>query len=225
MNVLDRSLWADHPALLEVGSVSAIVSAAQLNVIEFHTWNATKRSIDKPDRIIFDLDPGEGVPWQHMLDAAMLTKAMLDELGLVSFLKTSGGKGLHVVVPIAPRLPWDTVKTFSQDVVVHIARTIPQRFASKSGPRNRVGKIFIDYLRNGHGATTASAFSARARHGLGVSMPVAWEELEALTGGDHWTIQTALPRVEAAGYADPWNAYFDTGKKQQLGPAIRRMAS
>nr|WP_318235308.1 DNA primase small subunit domain-containing protein [Cupriavidus sp. CV2] len=128
MTLLDPSLWEGHPALLEVPSEAAIVRAAQLNVIEFHTWNATKRSIDMPDRIIFDLDPGDGVPWQHMLDAAMLTKAMLDELGLVSFLKTSGGKGLHVVVPIAPSLPWNTVKTFSQDVVFRIARTIPQRF-------------------------------------------------------------------------------------------------
>lgn len=224
MTLLDPSLWEGHPALLEVPSETAIVSAAQLNVIEFHTWNATKRSIDKPDRIIFDLDPGEGVPWQHMLDAAMLTKAMLDELGLVSFLKTSGGKGLHIVVPIAPRLPWDAVKSFSQDVVVHIARTIPQRFVAKSGPRNRVGKIFIDYLRNSHGATTASAFSARARPGRGVSMPVSWEELGQLTGGDHWTIQTAVQRVEAVGYVDPWTEYAVTRNTQQLGPAVRRMA-
>uniref|UniRef100_UPI003F8461DE non-homologous end-joining DNA ligase LigD n=1 Tax=Cupriavidus ulmosensis TaxID=3065913 RepID=UPI003F8461DE len=147
-------------------------AAAVANSPKLSLSNATKRSIEKPDRIIFDLDPGEGVPWQHMLEAAMLTKTMLDELGLVGFLKTSGGEGLHVVVPIAPRLPWDTAKTFSQDVVVHIARTIPQRFVAKSGPRNRVRKIFIDHLRNGHGATTVSAFSARARPGLGVSMPV-----------------------------------------------------
>ncbi|KDP89490.1 hypothetical protein CF70_031325 [Cupriavidus sp. SK-3] len=91
-NVLDASLWAGHPPLLEIASQTAIVAAAQLNVIEFHTWNATKSAIDKPDRVIFDLDPGDGVPWRHMLDAAMLTKTMLDELGLVSFLKTSGGK-------------------------------------------------------------------------------------------------------------------------------------
>ena len=116
------------------------------------------------------------------------------------------------------------MKTFSQNVVVHIERTIPQRFVARSGPRNRVGKIFIDYLRNGHGATTASAFSARARPGLGVSMPVAWEELEELTGGDHWTIRTAVQRVEAVGYVDPWAGYSDTGKKQQLSPAVRKMA-
>ncbi|MGO4152050.1 DNA ligase D [Cupriavidus sp. YAF13] len=223
INVLDASLWTGHPPLLEIASETAIVAAAQLNVIEFHTWNATKLAIDKPDRIIFDLDPGDGVPWRHVLDAAMLTKTMLDELGLVSFLKTSGGKGLHVVVPFSPKLPWTTVKKFSQDVVLHIAQTIPQRFVSKSGPRNRVGKIFIDYLRNGRGATTVSAFSARARPGLGVSMPASWEELEELSAGDHWTIQTALQRVEAAGYVDPWAGYADTRKEQQLGPAARRM--
>lgn len=135
INVLDASLWVGHPSLLKIASQTAIVAAAQLNVIEFHTWNATKRAIDKPDRVIFDLDPGDGVPWRHVLDAAMLTKTLLDELGLVSFLKTSGGKGLHVVVPITPKLPWPTVKKFSQDVVLHIAQTIPQRYVSKSGSR------------------------------------------------------------------------------------------
>ncbi|QOT82148.1 DNA ligase D [Cupriavidus basilensis] len=224
INVLDASLWAGYPPLLEIASQTAIVAAAQLNVIEFHTWNATKRAIDKPDRVIFDLDPGDGVPWRHMLDAAMLTKTMLDELGLVSFLKTSGGKGLHVVVPIAPKLQWSTVKTFSQDVVLHIAQTIPQRFVSKSGSRNRVGKVYIDYLRNGQGATTVSAFSARARPGLGVSVPVSWQELEELTAGDHWTIRTALQRVDAAGYVDPWAEYADTRKVQQIGTAIRKLA-
>ena len=224
INVLDASLWAGHPPLLEIASETAIVAAAQLNVIEFHTWNATKRAIDKPDRVIFDLDPGDGVPWRHMLDAAMLTKTLLDELGLVSFLKTSGGKGLHVVVPFVPKLPWPMVKKFSQDVVLHIAQTIPQRFVSKSGPRNRIGKIYIDYLRNGQGATTVSAFSPRARPGLGVSMPASWEELEELTAGDHWTIQTALQRVEAAGYVDPWAEYADIRKVQQIGAAIRKLA-
>src|SRR5678815_2424188 len=102
---------------------------------------------------------------------------MLTKLGLEGWLKTSGGKGLHVVVPLTPRLDYDSVKSFSQDVVRHLARTIPSRFVAKSGPKNRVGKLFVDYLRNGHGATTAAAFSARARPGLGVSMPVSWDDL------------------------------------------------
>jgi bifunctional non-homologous end joining protein LigD len=157
-----------------------------MNVVEFHTWNAKTTNIDKPDRMTFDLDPGEGVAWPAMQEAAQLTHALLDELGLVSFLKTSGGKGLHVVVPLTPRDDWDTVKAFSEAVVQHLAKVVPQRFVAKSGPKNRVGKIYVDYLRNGRGATTAAAFSApRATGGSGVSIPVAWAELPELSGGAH----------------------------------------
>ena len=121
-------------------------------------------------------------------EAALLTRTLLDELGLQSWLKTSGGKGLHVVVPLAPRLDYDTVKDFSQALVQHLARTHPVALRRQERARaNRVGKIFVDYLRNGHGATTAAAFSARARPGLGVSMPVAWEQLPSLKSGAQWT--------------------------------------
>ncbi|MBY4898401.1 DNA ligase D [Cupriavidus sp. AU9028] len=216
---LDPSLWPGHPPMIEVATPQGIVAAAQLNVIEFHTWNADKRTIEKPDRIVFDLDPGEGVPWQHVVEAAALVRGFLEELGLVGFLKTSGGKGLHVVVPIAKRLEWDPVKSFAQAVVEQIARTIPQRFVAKSGPRNRVGRIFIDYLRNGRGATTAAAFSARARPGLGVSIPVRWEELPTLTSGAHWTIANGAERVAEMAGNDPWADYAAT--RQPLGKAIR----
>lgn len=223
VNRLDPSLWPGHPPMIEVASETGIVAAAQLNVIEFHTWNADKRQIEKPDRVIFDLDPGEGVPWKHVVEAAALTKGMLDELELTAFLKTSGGKGLHVVVPIARRLGWDEVKDFAQALVVHMAKTIPQRFVSKSGPRNRVGKIFIDYLRNGRGATTVAAFSARARPGLGVSIPCSWDELPSLRSGAHWTIANALPRIEETEHDDPWADYGST--RQTLTAAIRRLGS
>ena len=165
INELDPSFLPGHPPMLEIATATALVQAAQLNVIEFHTWNATIKSIENPDRILFDLDPGEGVQWQQVVEGTMLTKAFLDELKLKSFLKTSGGKGLHVVVPISPVANWDEIKDFSEAIVVHLARTVPQRFVAKSGPKNRVGKIFIDYLRNTRGATTAAAFSARARPG------------------------------------------------------------
>ena len=141
----------------------ALASAAQMNVIEFHTWNARSRRITLPDRLVFDLDPGEGTGWPQVQEAAMLVRALLDELGLQCWLKTSGGKGLHLVVPITPKLDYDAVKLFSKAVVQHMAKTLPQRFVAKSGGSNRVGKIFIDYLRNGFGQTTAAAFSARAR--------------------------------------------------------------
>ena len=222
LNVLDPGLWPGHPALLEIASAEALVAAAQLNVIEFHTWNASKRSIDRPNRIIFDLDPGEGVPWAQVQEAAALMKALLDELGLASFLKTSGGKGLHVVVPVTPRAGWDELKDFARDVVLHVAATLPQRFVAKSGARNRVGKIFIDYLRNGMGATTVAAFSARARPGLGVSIPVAWDELDALTSAAQWTVANVEARLDALEAADPWAEYADT--RQAITRAASRLA-
>jgi bifunctional non-homologous end joining protein LigD len=210
---LDPSLWPGHKGLLEIPSTEALVGAAQLNVIEFHTWNSTAKEIDRPDRMIFDLDPGEGVPWAHIQEAATLMRVLLTELGLASWLKTSGGKGLHVVVPLAPQFDYDTVKEFSKAVVVHLARTIPSRFVAKSGGGNRIGKIFVDYLRNGHGATTAAAFSARARPGLGVSIPIKWEQLSEVKSGAQWTIATARAYLSQH-EEDPWAAYW--ANKQTL---------
>ncbi|MGJ7506025.1 DNA ligase D [Variovorax sp. GT1P44] len=215
---LDPALWPGHGALLEVGSAQAMASAAQMNVIEFHTWNSTAKAIDKPDRMIFDLDPGEGTSWQHVQDAAVLVRALLSELGLEAWLKTSGGKGLHVVVPLAPRFDYETVKGFSQAIVQHLARAIPTRFVAKSGPSNRMGKLFVDYLRNGHGATTAAAFSARARAGLGVSMPVSWDDLGKLKSGSQWTIATAREHLSFQ-MEDPWKGYW--AKKQSLNAAMK----
>jgi bifunctional non-homologous end joining protein LigD len=200
-------LWADHDALLEVPSAKALVAAAQMNVVEFHTWNSVRQKVDKPDRMIFDLDPGEGVKFDQVREGAQLLRALLEELGLRCWVKTSGGKGLHVVVPMSARLDYDTVKAFSQHVVQHMAATIPQRFVAKSGGANRVGRIFIDYLRNGFNATTAAAFSARARPGLGVSMPIAWDELPEVRGGDHWTISDARDRLSFQ-KVDPWADYW-----------------
>ncbi len=202
---LPAKLDPDHPPLLEVPTAEAILSAVQMNVVEFHTWNAVKTSIGKPDRMLFDLDPGEGVQWPAMQQAADLVRVLLQEIGLQAWLKTSGGKGLHVVVPLRKQYDWDTVKRFSQVIVQHLARTLPQLFVAKSGPKNRVGKIFADYLRNGFGATTVCAWSARARPGLGVSVPVKWEELDKLTGGAHWTIQDIHTRLDAGN--TPWDDY------------------
>ena len=217
IKALDPALDPGHASLLEVPSAQAIVSAAQMNVIELHTWNAVKSAIGKPDRMTFDLDPGEGVTWHRIQQAAQLVRAFLSQLGLQSFLKTSGGKGLHVVVPVKKQYDWDTVKGFSQAIVQHLAKTLPDHFVAKSGPKNRVGKIFVDYLRNGFGATTVSAWSLRARPGLGVSVPVEWEEIDALSGGAHWhiaNIQTRLDKGNA-----PWADY--TG--QSLTPAMKAL--
>ena len=206
--------------MLEIATAQALIGAAQMNVIELHPWNSTKRAIDKPDRVIFDLDPGKGVTWKTLVEATSLTKQMLDILGLASFLKTSGGKGLHIVVPLKPRLDYDAVKDFSRAVVVHLAGTLPKLFVAKSGEKNRIGRIFVDYLRNGRGSTTVAAFSARARPGLGVSTPLKWSELETLKGADQWNIFTIHDRL-AKLRQDPWKDY--QASKQLLSEALKRL--
>ncbi|MFW7340080.1 DNA ligase D [Pollutimonas sp. H1-120] len=214
---LSKKLDPGHDPLMEIASPQGLLSAAQMNVIELHTWNATKTLIDRPDRMTFDLDPGKGVEWPAMQEAALLLRAFLQELELHPFVKTSGGKGLHVVVPIQRRHGWDTVKDFSHAVVLHMAATLPRRFAAKSGPRNRVGKIFIDYLRNGFGATTVCAWSARARPGMGVSVPVGWEEVEKLKGSAQWAVQNIHERLDTGNA--PWAAYAKSSRS--LGPAMK----
>lgn len=218
IDLLDKSLDPDHEALLVMNSAKGLLSAAQMNVLEIHTWNMTAKSIPKPDRMVFDLDPGEGVAWPVVREGAQLLRSFLQDLGLASLVKTSGGKGLHVVVPLAPRLPWQAVRQFSQAVVAHMVDVVPERFVLKSGPRNRVGKIFIDYLRNGWGATTVCAWSTRARPGLGISVPIDWSELDSIASGDHWTLRDVAPRL-AIGNA-PWQG---AATRQTLTRAMKAL--
>jgi len=219
IKLLDPALDPGHDPLLQIDTAEALVGAAQFNTVELHTWNATSRALGKPDRMTFDLDPGEGIDWQQMQEAALLVRVLLDELGLPSFLKTSGGKGLHVVVPLRRQFGWDEVRGFSRAIVEHLARTVPERFVAKSGPRNRVGRIFADYLRNGFGATTVSAWSARARPGMGISVPVRWDELASLKGGAHWTVATVHQRLDEGN--EPWAGY--EGKRATLSHAMKTL--
>ncbi|HEY9459540.1 MAG TPA: DNA ligase D [Paralcaligenes sp.] len=216
---LPQVLDPGHEPLMEIASAQGLLSAAQMNVIEFHTWNAVKAPIGKPDRMTFDLDPGKGIEWPAVQEAARLVHAFLDELQLACFLKTSGGNGLHVVVPLRRRHDWDTVKDFSQAIVLHLAKTLPNRFTATSGPRNRVGKIFIDYLRNGFGATTVAAWSARARPGMGVSVPVAWNEIDQLRSSAHWHIGNVHERLDKGN--EPWRDYGKSANP--LGGAMKIM--
>ncbi|WP_432377282.1 DNA ligase D [Duganella sp. P38] len=216
---LKQSLDPDHPPMLEVPGEEGLLSAAQMNVVELHTQNASAASYEKPNRMIFDLDPGKNVSWDQVKEGAQLMRAFLTELGLPAFVKTSGGKGLHVVVPVKPGYGWDDVKAFSQAIVAHMAQTIPERFVLKSGPRNRVGKIFIDYLRNGRGATTVCAWSARTRPGLGISVPVTWDELDGLQSADQWNVANVHTRLDVGNA--PWDDYAKSAKG--LAPAMKLM--
>lgn len=215
---LPQKLDPDHEPLMEVARDQGLLSAAQMNVVEFHTWNAVKTAIARPDRMVFDLDPGKGTPWTAIQEAALLMQTFLNELELVPFIKTSGGKGLHIVVPLQRRHDWDAVKDFSRQVVQHLADTFPKRFTAKSGPRNRVGKIFIDYLRNGFGATTVCAWSTRARPGMGVSVPLHWNEVEALSGPDRWRIANIHERLDVGN--TPWDDYDNSARTLTAGRKV-----
>lgn len=189
-------------AAMILNSAESLLGAVQMNMLELHTWNGTDKDFDKPDRFVLDLDPDPALPWKAVLEATQLTLTLLDELGLKVFLKTSGGKGMHLVVPLTRRAGWDEVKDFSHAIVQYLARLFPERLSAVSGPKNRVGRIFIDYLRNGKGATTVSAYSLRAREGLPVSVPIWREELPQLKGANQWHIGNLAERL--AEVDDPW---------------------
>ncbi|MFM0733853.1 DNA ligase D [Paraburkholderia sediminicola] len=208
-----------HPPLITVDTLKALVGAAQMGTVEFHTWNAVVSNIEKPDRMVFDLDPDASLGWERMIEAAQLTRSLLQELGLISFCKTSGGKGFHVVVPLAKHAGWDDVKAFSQAVAQHMATTLPKYFSAKMGAQNRKQKIFVDYLRNNRGSSTVAAFSARARPALGVSVPLSWDEVATTTSGDQWTIENVHERLEVL-KRDPWADYAKT--RQRITEAMKK---
>lgn len=207
---LDTALFPKHAALMTIDSVEALVSAAQMGTIELHTWNAVAPVLDHPDRFVLDLDPDPALPWKRMIEATQLTQTLLDEIGLQSFLKTSGGKGLHILVPLKPTQSWKDVKAFSQAIAQYMAKLLPQHFSAVSGPKNRVGRIFIDYLRNSQGASTVAAYSVRAREGLSVSVPIHRDELAELKGANLWTIRNLMSRLEEQGDDDPWAEIDET---------------
>ncbi|QXI41608.1 DNA ligase D [Pseudomonas wayambapalatensis] len=216
--VLSYSKAQAGQAAMVLNRADSLLGAVQMNTLELHTWNATNKDFDKPDRFVLDLDPDPALPWKAMLEATQLTLTLLDELGLKVFLKTSGGKGIHLVVPLTRRAGWDEVKDFSHALVEHMAALFPDRLSAVSGPKNRVGRIFIDYLRNGKGATTVAAYSLRAREGLPVSVPIWREELSQLKGADQWNIGNLHERL--AQVDDPWSEMART--RQSITARMRK---
>lgn len=220
---LDPRLDPGHAPLLRIATAKALAGAAQMGVVELHTWNARVDDLEHPDRFVLDLDPDPSLPWARMIEATRLTLAVLDELGLACFLKTSGGKGMHILVPLERRHGWDEVKDFAHAITRHLARQMPERFSAVSGPKNRVGRIFVDYLRNSRGASTVCAWSVRAREGLPVSVPVAEGELDALRGANAWNLGNIDERLVLKGRDDPWASWGETRQRltrrmwQQLG--------
>ncbi|MCH4897871.1 DNA ligase D [Pseudomonas sp. B707] len=201
IRTLDKELTG-QPVML-INNAEALIGAVQMSTVELHTWNATTTDLDKPDRFVLDLDPDPALPWKSMVEATALTLTVLDELGLKAFLKTSGGKGIHLVVPLTRKHGWDEIKDFSHAIVTHMAKLLPERFSAVSGPKNRVGRIFIDYLRNGLGATTICAYAARTREGLPVSVPLFREEVGEIKGADQWNVRNVHERLAEVG-DEPW---------------------
>jgi bifunctional non-homologous end joining protein LigD len=184
-------------------SVSAIVALLQMGALELHTWGSRAPKLESPDRIVFDFDPDEDLSWRFLVEGVMLFRTLLNEIGLQGFLKTTGGKGLHVVIPIKPTLPWDTVKGFTKTVAELLMQTFPDRFTAKMSKASRGGKIFIDYLRNGQGATAIAPYSLRAKANAPVSMPIGWDELDDEIRFDHFNVRNVPSRLKRL-KRQPW---------------------
>jgi bifunctional non-homologous end joining protein LigD len=193
-------------------SLPAVIGLVQMGVLELHTWGAKRDGVERPDRIILDLDPDPTVPWKSVVEAAQLVRTLLNELELECFVKTTGGKGLHIVLPLQRLHTWDEIKAFSKGLADHLVRLIPDRFIANMSKQKRKGKIYVDYLRNAKGATAIAAYSTRARAGAPVSVPLAWEELSADLRSDHFTMATVPKRLDGL-KRDPWRDYFTVKQK------------
>lgn len=194
-----------------IHDLDGLMGLVQSGVLEIHPWGSTTRNLEKPDTIILDLDPGEGVPWSRVIEAAREVRRRLEEVGLAAFLKTSGGKGLHVVTPLKPSAGWDAVKEFAKSIADDMAGDQPDRYVSTITKSKRKGKILIDYLRNGRGNTAVAPYSTRARKGAPVSMPLEWDELSNAIGPAYFTVLNAPPRLAALA-KDPWADFRASAK-------------
>ena len=201
---------------LVIDDIGGLISLVQLGVLEIHPWGSSETDLEKPDILTFDLDPGPGIGWPEVIDGARLLRRRMEELGLQSFVKTSGGKGLHLVAPIERRAGWEQAKAFARAVARDLARRRPDRFTAEMQKVKRQGRIFIDYLRNDRGATTVAAYSTRAGAGAPVSTPIRWGELNRTMTPDRYRIDN-LPKRLAALKNDPWEDFFEI--KQGL-PAL-----
>lgn len=195
----------DGEELLFIRDFDGLAALVQLGTVEVHVWGARIDAIETPDQVIFDLDPDPGVPIERVREAALTVRQRLEDLGFESFLKTSGGKGFHVVLPLKPKADWDAVKGFARDFAKAMEQAEPKLYTATLSKKARKGRIFIDYLRNGRGSTAIAPFSTRARPGAAVAMPVAWELLENNLAPDAFK----APEVMKKGPPDDaWAAFF-----------------
>ncbi len=200
---------------IAINDIDGLISLAQSAALEVHPWGSTLANWEKPDILIFDLDPGENVGWEEVIAAAHEARERLKKSGLASFVKTSGGKGLHVVVPLEPKAQWPAVKTFCKNLAVDMAADSPKLYVSTIAKSKRAGKILIDYLRNQRGMTAVAPYSPRARASAAVSMPLAWDELSPAIGPAYFTIENAMTRLSSLS-KDPWGGFRAAAKPLPL---------
>jgi bifunctional non-homologous end joining protein LigD len=198
--------------MLVIDNFDGLLELVQAGVVEIHPWGSTLAHLEQPDRLIFDLDPGEDVPWSAVIEGALDVRAKLEEFGLRSFVKTSGGKGLHVVLPIEPSVDWDVAKKFTQSVAEALAKARPDRYVAIMSKTARRGRIYIDYVRNGRGATAVAPYSTRALPAASVSTPLAWDELSEQIRADHFRIDNLRQRLDVL-KEDPWAELFTVKQK------------
>jgi bifunctional non-homologous end joining protein LigD len=207
----------EEEPMLVIDDLAGLITLVQAGVIEIHPWGSPFSHLEQPDRLIFDLDPGEDVPWGAVIDAAREVRARLDDLGLTSFVKTSGGKGLHVVVPVTPSADWDEAKEFTKSIADAMARDSPDRYLAIATKSARRGRIFVDYLRNGRGATAVGPYSPRALPQASVSVPLDWSELSEAIRADHFKIDNLRLRLVNL-KRDPWQDIGAIRQKLPVSP-------
>jgi bifunctional non-homologous end joining protein LigD len=181
---------------LYIEDEKGLIELVQMGVIELHPWGARRDKIDYPDRLVFDLDPAPGVPFDAVKLAARDLRRRLDEKGVESFLKCTGGKGLHVTVPLAEKVNWKTVKAFCAEIAAQMVKEVPAAYVATMSKVKRNGKIFVDYFRNDYTATAIADFSVRARPGAPVAVPLEWKELDKLRAANEFTVSEVLKRLK-----------------------------
>ncbi|RPI52346.1 MAG: hypothetical protein EHM55_16745 [Acidobacteria bacterium] len=198
-----------------VDSIEGLISLAQMNVMEIHTWNSTADHVEQPDRIVFDLDPGKRIAWAQVIDAATLVRALLSGVGLKAWVKTTGGRGLHVVVPIVPEHEWAACLEFARAVALLMVERDPDRYTTDFRKDGRENKVLVDYLRNNRTNTSICAYAVRAREGAPISMPVSWADLKPSLKPGRFTVTTAGSYLTAR-RVDPWNDYRRAKQRLKL---------
>ncbi len=202
-------------------NIEGVIDLVQMGALEIHVWGSREDKLEQPDMMIFDLDPAPEVEWASTITAARLMRERLSDLGLATFVKTTGGKGLHIVAPLTPRAGWETVKSFSRAVAESIVREAPGEYVSTMSREKRKGKIFVDYLRNVRGATSIAPYSTRSRQGAPISTPVAWDELTVDLKSDTYNFHNIRRRL-AGLKEDPWAGYF--ASRQEITQEMEKKA-